>query len=296
MSKVMISLVGEQPAPNVLPLRYFVPGQVALVHTDRTRKFAGRIAKVIGGKVVQPFCKTEAYRVDLIRAKLHEYIEKHHWSGSNLIFNLTGGTKTMEFAALEVARELRAQAFYYQTENNQSLIHPYRFNGYDLVCETPIPIEASLTIDQFLRLYIEHYQVGGFQDDFERKVAESLQEELGPSYETQFNLRLTGVGPNVEIDGVVRFGNTFGVSEIKLHATKRAGIDQLNGVTDQRTLGTYTKKFLISADELHPNDLELAQAYRIKVIILPSGREEKLSDDDVQVLIKAIKIEMEPKS
>jgi hypothetical protein len=295
MSKVMISLVGEQPAPNVLPLRYFVPGQVALVHTDRTQKFASRIAKVTGGKIVQPFCKTEAYHVDLIRAELHAYIEKHHWSGSNLIFNLTGGTKTMEFAALEVARELRAQAFYYQTENNQSLIHPYRFNGYDLVCETPIPFEANLKLDEFLRLYIEHYEMGGFQDDFERKVAEVMR-ELGPNYETLFNLRLTGVGPNVEIDWVVRFGNTFAVGEIKLHATKKAGIDQLNGVTDQRTLGTYTKKFLISADELHPNDFELAQAYRIKVIILPSGRKEKLSDDDVEVLIKAIKVEMEPKN
>jgi hypothetical protein len=99
----------------------------------------------------------------------------------------------------------------------------------------------------------------------------------------------------VEIDGVVRFRNTIGVIEVCTHATKKDGIDQLAGVTDQKTLGTYTKKFLISADELHTNDQALAKAYQIKPIVLSSGRDKTLSDEDKRKLIGIIKAEMEPK-
>lgn len=293
MSRVLISLVGEQPAPNVLPLRHFAPERAALVCTDRTRRLAGQIAKVIGAPVVQPFCETEAYRIDLIRTKLKQYIEVNGWATAELIFNLTGGTKTMVIAALEVARQMNAQAFYYQTEDNQSLIHPCYFHDSDLIPMAPIPIETTLTIDEFLKLYIDRYKPGEFKNDFECKVASAMQ-ALSPAYEFRPNLKLTGVGPNVEVDWVLRFGNTFGVGEVKLHATKTDGIDQLNGVTDQRTLGTYTKKFLVSADDLHPNDLELARAYRIKVVVLHSGRQDILLTDDVQKLIESIKAEMEP--
>jgi hypothetical protein len=292
---VMISLVGEQPAPNVLPVRYFAPDQVALVCTDRTLKQAKQTAKMIGDKIVRPFCETEAYRLELIRAKLERYITDHGWVKTDLLFNLTGGTKTMVIAALEIARRLNVQTFYYQTEDNQSLIHPYRFCEGNLICETPISVEATLTIDEFLRLYIARYKLGDFKNDFERKVAEVLM-TLGPGYEFLPNAILTGVGPNVEVDGVLRHGNTFAVIEAKLHAKKSEGIDQLRSVTDQRTLGTYTKRFLISADELHSNDQELAAAYRITVVVLPSGRHdaEMFSNEDAQRLIKAIRKEMEP--
>ncbi len=293
---ILISLVGEQPAPNVLPVRHFAPKQVALVCTKlhRTRTLAENIAAVIGESAVRPFCETEAYRVDSIKASLRQYIEQHGWNPDALIFNLTGGTKTMAIAALELARQLGASAFYYQTEENQSLLHLYRFDGTQLTCQEPIRIEATLTIDEFLQLYIGRYAKGEFKNDFERSVANVL-EQLGADYEYCPNLKLTGVGPNVEIDGVVRFRNTIGVIEVCVHATKKDGIDQLASVTDQKTLGTYTKKFLISADELHANDQELAKAYRINSIVLPSGRQNVLSEEDKRKLIETIKAQMEPK-
>jgi len=289
----LISLVGEQPAPNVLPVRYFAPEQVVLVHTERTARLAQNIGAVIGESVVHPFCKTEAYRVDSIKASLNQYIEQHGWCSDALIFNLTGGTKPMAIAALELARQFGTRAFYYQTEENQSLLHVYRFDGTQLLCQEPISIEATLSVDEFLRLYIGRYEKGEFKNDFERNIAAAL-EQLGVDYEFCPNLRLTGVGPNVEIDGVVRFRNTIGAIEVCTHATKKEGIDQLAGVTDQKTLGTYTQKFLISADELHANDQALAKAYRIKPIVLSSGRDKTLSNEDKRKLIETIKAEMEP--
>lgn len=291
---VLISLIGEQPAPNVLPVAYYNPDQVVLVCTDRTKNLATRIANVLEYPVFKPFCHTTPYRVDVIHSQLEKYVAQHFGKEDNLIFNLTGGTKTMEFAALEVARNWRAKAFYYQTEANQSLIHPYHFKSGNMVCESVVPVETTLTINQYLRLYISKYKQGEFKNDFERNVFKALQ-TLSPSYEVYSNLILTGVGPNVEVDWVLRFRNTFAVGEVKLKAKKTDGIDQLNGITDQRTLGTYTRKFLITADEPHPNDLDLAQAYRINIVVLPSGRGESLSKNDIQHLLKTIKRTMEPR-
>ncbi len=293
MTQTLISLIGEQPAPNVLPLHHFNPDRVVLVHTERTAKLAGRIANLIGSKVVAPFCETDAYSVETIRERINGYIEKYIPSNTELCFNLTGGTKTMEFAALEVARQRGASAFYYQTEARQSLIHPYRFEAGKLICDLVIPIETTLSIDQFLRLYITEYQRGDFKNDFERNVYAALC-DLGPDYEVYPNLMLTGIGPNVEVDWILRYRNTFAVGEVKMRASKTAGIDQLNGVTDQRTLGTYTRKFLITSDEMHPNDLDLAEAYRIKTIHLPSGRADALSDEDVAQMKSTIRTIMEP--
>lgn len=290
----LISLVGEQPAPNVLPIRHFAPEQIVLVCTKRTLRLSENIAAVLGERVVRPFCETEAYYVDAIKASLLQYIEQHGWRSDTLIFNLTGGTKPMAIAALEIARQYGATTFYYQTEENESLLHIYRFDGTQLLCQKPIQIQVSLSIDEFLRLYIGRYEKGEFKNDFERQVAAVL-EQLGTDYDFRPTLRLTGIGPNVEVDGVVRFRNTIGVIEVCVHATKKEGIDQLASVTDQKTLGTYTKKFLISADELHANDQALAKAYQIKPIVLPSGRDETLSNEDKQKLIAAIKAEMEPK-
>jgi hypothetical protein len=200
----------------------------------------------------------------------------------------------MSLAAYETARQLSAQAFYYQSEQNQSLVHPYYFDSNGtLVCEVPFKLDATMNIDEFLRMYVDHYKPGEFRDPFERNVAAVLQ-PLSPEYEFLPNVELTGVSGNVEIDFILRYRNTLAVGEVKLKAKKTDGIDQLSAVTDQRTLGTYTKKFLVSANDLHPNDKDLAIAYRICTVILPSGREKNLSQADCESLIRAIRKEMEP--
>src|SRR5262245_1255988 len=107
----MVALVGEQPAPNLLPLRHFDPAEVALVCTDLTAARAARLADVIGQRARRPLCKTDAYRVADIRQALESYLGECGWEGEQLIFNLTGGTKTMALAAYEVARQKNAAAF-----------------------------------------------------------------------------------------------------------------------------------------------------------------------------------------
>jgi len=293
----MILLVGEQPAPNLLPLRHYDPAQVALVHTELTRVRAERLAKVIEPREAL-FCKTGPFQVDKIKADLSNYLAERAWTGGRLVFNLTGGTKPMAIAAYEVARQMRARAFYYRTQGRVNEIHPYRFNeGGHLVCESPVHIEDTLTLDDYLRLYVGEYTEARPKDRFEKMVEAALRSGL-PEYELKTSVKLLELSGNVEVDLLVRYGNQVAVFEIKQRAGKK-GIDQLNGVTDQRTLGTYTRRILVSAAPIDKNNLELAKAYRIQSVVVPSGLNEdstSLTETDARQLIEKVKSVLEPRS
>ena len=287
---ILLSLVGEQPAPNLLPFRHYEPQQVALVHTAlaASHNKADRLAKLIGPRIVKPLCETDAYSVDLIRQKLEDYIHEQRWQGTDLIFNLTGGTKAMALAAYETARRWGAAAFYYQTEDNQSLIHPYRFEQGNLVADEPVRVAQSLTLNDYLRLYVGDYAPSALpKDSFEQTAFSALSQVRLPDFEVMPATHLKELSGNVEVDMLVRYGNQVAVFEVKRKAGKN-GIDQLNSVTDQRTLGTYTHKFLVSARPLEENNVDLAKAYRIKVVVLESGRSGSLSATDAERLVAAV--------
>jgi len=59
--KVTISLIGEQPIPNLLPLRYQPPDVAVLVHTDRTRRVAQRLEELLAPKVTVRLLPTDPY-------------------------------------------------------------------------------------------------------------------------------------------------------------------------------------------------------------------------------------------
>lgn len=292
--KTMIALVGEQPIPNVVPVKHYSPERLVLAHTTRTEPVAKRIEELFHSQAMPPICLTDAYDVARVSTELREYIAKHRLDPRNLIFNLTGGTKPMGFAALELAKELKCHAFYYQSENNQSLIRPYSFVSGKLETDKPTPVDTTLSIDEVLRLFVDKYHVGAFVNPFEQQVTSTLQ-LLGGDYQVLHNVYLDSVGPNVEIDWILCYRNTVAVGEVKPQAKKTDGIDQINGVTDQRTLGTYTKKFIISAKEPHPNDKLLAEAYRIEIVVVPSAKSGTLSESDQQAIISRVRSAMEGK-
>lgn len=287
---VMILLVGEQPAPNLLPLRHYDPSRVVLVHTSfpLSQLRGRRLAGLIGDAVEHPLCEVDAYRIEAIRQVLGAYLQERGWSGNELIFNLTGGTKTMSLAAYEVAREMSASAFYYQSEDRQSLIHHYRFDRGALIAEEPLAIAETLALDDYLKLYVGRYTPSDLpKQPFEAAVYQALKTSGVTGLEVMPAVFLTELGGNVEVDMLVRHGNQVAVLEAKRKAGKE-GIDQLNGVTDQRTLGTYTRKLLVSATPLDDNNLALAAAHRIDVVVLESGRESALSAADRAKLIDVI--------
>lgn len=284
---VMILLVGEQPIPNLLPVLHERPDEVLLVHTDRTREQSERLGKLLETHR----CRSEslfvpAFDIAQIRAQLGERLAEKGWRGPETLFNLTGGTKTMAFAAYELAVRLRSDFLYLQTEGERSRIYRYgTAGGAPFLQGDPQIVPGILTIDDYLRAHVGEYEVTGFSKSegglFEKAVFDALEDavdEIQPG--TRFN-------PTVEIDLVVRCGNQVGVAEIKTSKPGKEGIDQLVAATAREYLGIYTKRFLITAREWTQaeNLKDLTVARNVALIELPtylSGG--ALSDGDRQLL------------
>ena len=288
--KTMIALVGEQPLPNVIPVKYYSPSRLVLAHTknERSTLIAKRIKEFFGDQPKVDLLELEnGYNIDQIYSRLYQFIRQNELG--ELLFNLTGGTKPMSFAALELAQELKCQAFYYQSENNLSQLHLYDLSAGSLKYQEPISIDVNLEVEDVLKLFVGKCCKKNFENAFEEQVFNILK-NLGKEYSVLHNVY---VGPNVEVDWILCYKNKLAVGDVKSQV-KKSGIDQVNGVTDQRTLGTYTKKFIISAREPDDNNRLLAEAYRIKVIVVPSANNNgTLSDEDRQKIVEEIQKEME---
>jgi hypothetical protein len=286
----MIALVGEQPLPNVIPVKYYSPSRLVLAHTknERSTLIAKRIKEFFGDQPKVDLLELEnGYNIDQIYSRLYQFICQNELG--ELLFNLTGGTKPMSFAALELAQELKCQAFYYQSENNLSQLHLYDLSAGSLKYQEPISIDVNLEVEDVLKLFVGKCCKKNFENAFEEQVFNILK-NLGKEYSVLHNVY---VGPNVEVDWILCYKNKLAVGDVKSQV-KKSGIDQVNGVTDQRTLGTYTKKFIISAREPDDNNRLLAEAYRIKVIVVPSANNNgTLSDEDRQKIVEEIQKEME---
>ncbi len=300
--KILICLVGGQPAPNVLPIIRIDPDQLILVYSKTTEKAAKNTENLVRSDYqisnIHLLKVDDAYDLHGITLYLNKYLEKNSSPCDELIFNLTGGTKIMAFAAFELAKQKNAKAFYYQSEENKSLIHNYHFEGNQLKQDGMESISSDLTLDQHLRLYLSLYSQRkvNVSNAFENNVIGALIAGLSQGFEVKQSINLISDDmQNVEIDFAIRCHNVIGVAEIKETANKSA-FAQLNSVTTPDMLGTYTKKFIIHTNKLHEHNQNLMDAYKIVHIHLPSGKGgSPLSDDDKDKLVKVITNTMKPK-
>lgn len=282
----MISLVGEQPIPNLLPILYLKPHQIVFVRTGHTRKVCERLEPLLEKK--PEGLDVDPYDIGATQQVLREFILGKGWPREQLIFNLTGGTKPMAFAAYRLAEELRSSFLYLQSEGGKSLIYRYQ-PGEQGVLKTEVP--PVLTIDRYLRAHLGKYELGSMREEprspgegFERCVYESLLPDVD---EIKASVKHGG---SLEIDLVLRCGNQIGIAEVKSgrKAQGKEGIDQLNTAAEQRYLGTYASKFLIVDRPLVPDNQALANAHRIEIIELLSAGTGNLSDEDKKKLSSTI--------
>lgn len=277
----MVLLVGEQPIPNLLPVRHYKPKGVILVYSERTERIAKNLQDVLKPHLCI-MCKVRPYEVDELQANLKTVFRDKHWKGPDLIFNLTGGTKPMMLAAYSVAQELGSQCLYLISEKGTSEVRRYQFRDGALRPSGREIIPATISLDDYLRLHVGEYEEQRPKDAFELAVMGALR-----GCEAIDELR-TDVRPqsahNLEIDLLVRRGNQVGLAEIKRKADKSA-IDQLTTAASREYLGTYTHKFLIAANKLSSGNRRLAQVQAITVIELLSFSEHgQLSEADIQRL------------
>ena len=281
--KVTISLIGEQPIPNLLPLRHQPPDVAVLVHTDRTESVAQRLEKLLAPKVTVHLLLTDPYEVGKIREDLKKFLAEKGWKREELEFNLTGGTKTMVLAAYELAREYGAPFLYLHSERKRSVLYRYKFEAGEPRYEGEETLPGVITIDDYLRAHINAYEVTGPRNPLEEEIGNALK---GAVDEVKVGVTLSGASGALEVDLVVRKENQVGVIGAKTggKARTKAGLDQLNAVCAREFLGTYTRKILVvdqQWDHTLTNLRDLAEAWSIKVIELPSfSQSGSLSDAD----------------
>ncbi|GER82089.1 hypothetical protein KTAU_07270 [Thermogemmatispora aurantia] len=298
----MIALMGEQTLPNFLPLLHYKPAHVLCLYTSTTRQAFDRFQKTVQKHgdlncAVSGLC-VEPYDLDKTANALKKYLEPMQLAGQDCLFNPTGGTKVMSFAAYQVAQEWQAPMCYFQSELKQGNLIEYEWqNGRpqqvrlsDLSCE-------QLTLEDILDL---HLGPGKWSEDakgkddegsrFEQTLADLLRAD---GYEVRQQVHIGD--SQIEIDIMLRFRQRYGVIEIK-HKEKAPAGKQVNIdtkaikqlATSTRQLGTYVQRFYILNVPLPSIHKELIELTGINTIVLESYRDGKLSEEDRQKFLSEI--------
>lgn len=274
---LLVSLVGEQPIPNLLPIRYLKPDENLLVYTQRTEAVARRLQRILAGTsdLKAHLNVLDPYNYSQLHSALRKRLEEH----DNIIFNLTGGTKIMMLAAYDLAARLNHPFVYIQSEGHKSILQRYDFQDGMSPLEQCQELPALITAEEYLHAYLPGFRVEGVHRDetgkvsdggcFEQAILNALQSRLD---QVLAGVRPEGVGDQIEIDLVLRVGNQVGIAEVKLGGKEswKRGLDQLKMAGEQTYLGTYTAQFLISAGTTVPAKIAtLAAERKVGVILVP---------------------------
>lgn len=290
MSSVMVCIVGQQPVPNILPVKHCKPTHIVLVYSDDTKSVYKNLKSffesqnghyritVEEGVMIDPYDLVAAY--DSLK-RLYVQLSRRH---EKVLFNITGGTKPMSFAGFLVAQEANEPLLYLDSRG-RNILYYYRFKSGVITLDKIEEVSEEMSIREYL-------QAHGFwkcepknpQEDFERQLAEVLREHVSEIW-CSVNL------DSVEMDIIVRINNAVGVIQAKTgkKAEKIDGIYNLNTVANSNFLGSHTKRFLITSRCVGTNNKRLAQQQRIKVIELLSYESDgTLSNPDKDQLRREV--------
>jgi len=269
---LMIALIGEQPMPNLLPARYYHPRDVLLIYTARTRQKYEYLRVTLQKEVNVYGLETDAYDISAIASTLDEELGKLATLVEKpLVFNLTGGTKTMSLAAYQVAEQLNAPMMYLQSEGKHTRVYHYSWEHQRLRSTGNELLPECITLQDVFDLYFgpgnwrEHGSGRNEGSPFEDALAAALYTD---GYEIMIGVR--AMNGQIDIDVAVRSGNQYGIIEAKMGENGRRldGIKQLS--TAARHLGTYSQTFYVITVSPQPAHTAITEASNIQVVSLPS--------------------------
>lgn len=289
---ILLSLLGEQPIPNLLPLwqdRRYTATQFAA--TRVTLPLAKRLAAVIRNDTqlnhlkVEPPLLLEAYDIGQARAALAQALVRHRREGREVCLNLTGGTKLMSLAALQAAFGSGAQLLYVSTEVNQLI-----YFASDGAEQERREIAVKISAAQYLAahgLEVSDNQSfappGGKRRPAPRKTGDALEEHVFRMARQSrafddvrrgiFIRRKTERGIVVnELDVVVTRNGRLAVCSCKSGGAADAdAIYQLSSLSRREAAGIYCGKVL--ASNQHELSLPLQERARASNVLMVDGKE-----------------------
>ncbi|MFO0578875.1 MAG: DUF1887 family CARF protein [Polyangia bacterium] len=288
----MICLIGEQPIPNLLPILHFRPERILLFYTKLTKRRAENLAAVAAQRthglvdsfVVEPYDAASIYEV------LNTSVGSR--PGSELLVNLTGGTKPMMLAALQFAVARAAASLYFTSEAQLNEIFFFPCTTLPLPRIMPLPFDTTLDVSlhaaAFGRTPERPRQQGKnvCQEALEGAVAAALTAAVPEFFDEVVPGARFGL---VEIDVIVRYRNQIAFCEVyhpdldkkkarrppgdtsPIHANLKQKLDQLSTASGRDYFGTYIKRCVIfagSEDNMHPDYLTLSRAQSVHNIAL----------------------------
>jgi hypothetical protein len=285
MNGVMICLVGEQPIPNLLPVRARRPAHVTLLYTSTTERHARNLETLLAGECSVVPCQVPPYDIQAAASAIEQLVAQQGWQAAGLLLNLTGGTKLMGFGAYHAAQRLGARALYLQSEGGESVLYEHSFRPEGVRLEARSVLNSLLTIDDYLRVHgLDEYDHKPPKESFEKTVAEALR----PNVDEMLCCVRHGA---LEIDLILRCGNQVAVAEVKSGgvARRKGAIDQLSTATSREFLGTYTKRLLIVDQRPYAGNRALAAARDITVVDLLGASRSGLSAAQREYLIATVR-------
>lgn len=288
----MIALVGDQPLPNVLPVRHYHPSNVLLAYTEKTRqKYEYQQATLQRDCHVYGL-ETDPYDIPaIVRALNAKLDEQEALASQPLAFNLTGGTKTMSLAAYQVAQQRGASMIYIQSEGKRTRVYHYAWEQQQLKATGSELLPECITLRDVFDLYFgpnnweDHGPSSGTGGAFENTLAAMLRRH---GYEVMIGVK--AMKNQIDVDVAVRLGNQYGIIEAKMgeNGKKFDGIKQLS--TAARLLGTYSQTFYAITVLPTSDHKMITEASNIQVISLSgyNATTNRLSATDEAVLLASI--------
>jgi hypothetical protein len=293
-----ISLVGEQPLANLLPIRHYDSRVVYLVHTNdkmRSIKPAENLKHILKaeGRQVE-LLETDAYNIQLIYSKLSEVI-----GGDNdFIINLTSGTKPMSIAAHMLASDRKMDYCYLDTSPKKSTIYHYGWTG-ELQNLLELDLDANISLTDFLTLKNgimgQGWKLGEVSTPkdrgswFEKVVFNALKLHFDEIFANVIIGNDVNKVRDIEIDILIRHGVQFVVIELK---SGNSGYGEVvrHLHTAGLQLSLFTQKIFAGTNFNKKWDLEGWKSTGIDFLELPSFSEEppSLSEVDIQSLVSLV--------
>lgn len=141
--KTVVCLVSHQPMANVIPVLELNPDKVILLRTKQESKIAENLQKLFVKKNIKTEINAkyiDPYNLETVKTVCRQIINDNK---SNVILNVTGGTKPMAIAAYEIFKSSDKKIVYYDPINHYIMM----MNPMD---SEKIPIINGVNVEDYL--------------------------------------------------------------------------------------------------------------------------------------------------
>lgn len=282
----LISLVGKQPMPILIPLWQFenvtdvqfVATEETVSHAENLKQFILQDQTLQGIKIHDNII-VEAYNLSETRSKISQAISKnqHH----TVLINYTSGTKIMSLACLLASQEYHSKILYVSTETNR--LYTYDHATQSEQCEH---IKLNISSFQYFRAhgFDANYNLNFSQlhppvkipkeGDFLEEFAFQACLDSGLFSDVQKNVYIQKVLPNGkvvknELDIVMTYNGNLAVCSCKSGKLDNNVLYELIALSRAEAMGIYCSRFLITssdANDIKPGIKNRAAEYKIKII------------------------------